>query len=62
MILQEPGRHECSLEGSGFEVVDLGVDVTPEGFIKAVREGVQIIGMSALLTTTMSNMQVTVKL
>src|ERR1035437_9148605 len=39
------------LEGSGFEVVDLGVDVAPEAFLKAVQNGAQIIGMSALLTT-----------
>jgi 5-methyltetrahydrofolate--homocysteine methyltransferase len=45
------------LEGAGFEVIDLGVDVSPEAFVNAAREGAQIIGMSALLTTTMSNMQ-----
>jgi 5-methyltetrahydrofolate--homocysteine methyltransferase len=49
------------LEGAGFEVMDLGVDVTPEAFVKAAREGAQLIGMSALLTTTMSNMEVTVQ-
>ena len=49
------------LEGAGFEVLDLGVDVSPEAFIRAVREGAQIIGMSALLTTTMSNMEVTIQ-
>ena len=49
------------LEGSGFEVMDLGVDVKPEAFVKAAQEGAQIIGMSALLTTTMTNMQVTVE-
>jgi 5-methyltetrahydrofolate--homocysteine methyltransferase len=49
------------MEGSGFEVVDLGVDVAPEAFIKAVREGAQIIGISALLTTTMVNMQATLE-
>jgi 5-methyltetrahydrofolate--homocysteine methyltransferase len=48
------------LEGSGFEVMDLGVDVTPEAFVKAVHEGAQIIGMSALLTTTMGSMEATV--
>lgn len=45
------------LEGAGFEVMDLGVDVPPEAFLKAAQEGAQVIGMSALLTTTMSNMQ-----
>ena len=48
------------LEGSGFEVMDLGVDVKPEAFVKAAQAGAQIIGMSALLTTTMTSMQVTV--
>jgi 5-methyltetrahydrofolate--homocysteine methyltransferase len=49
------------LEGAGFEILDLGVDVTPQAFVDAAHEGAQIIGMSALLTTTMSNMGVTVK-
>jgi len=44
------------LEGAGFEIMDLGVDVAPKTFVKAVQEGAQIISMSALLTTTMSNM------
>jgi 5-methyltetrahydrofolate--homocysteine methyltransferase len=48
------------LEGAGFEVKDLGVDVTPQAFVQAAQEGVQVIGMSALLTTTMSNMQGTI--
>jgi len=48
------------LEAAGFEVKDLGVDVSPEGFVKAVQEGAQVIGMSALLTTTMPNMQNTI--
>jgi 5-methyltetrahydrofolate--homocysteine methyltransferase len=48
------------LEGAGFEVVDLGVDVTPEAFVTAAKDGAQVIGMSALLTTTMSNMQRTI--
>lgn len=45
------------LEGSGFTVMDLGVDVKPEMFIDAVRGGAKIIGMSALLTTTMTSMK-----
>jgi 5-methyltetrahydrofolate--homocysteine methyltransferase len=49
------------LEGAGFEVQDLGVDVSPDAFVRAAREGAQLIGMSALLTTTMSNMEVTVQ-
>jgi len=49
------------LEGAGFEVNDLGVDVDPQAFVKAAQEGAQVIGMSALLTTTMSNMQNTIE-
>jgi 5-methyltetrahydrofolate--homocysteine methyltransferase len=45
------------LQGSGFEVEDLGVDVYPERFVEAARSGVDVIAMSALLTTTMTNMQ-----
>ncbi len=48
------------LEGAGFEVIDLGVDVPPEGFAAAVQQGVGIIGMSALLTTTMPMMKTTI--
>jgi 5-methyltetrahydrofolate--homocysteine methyltransferase len=49
------------LEGTGFEIVDLGIDVTPEKFVESVSEkGVQIVCMSALLTTTMPSMRVTV--
>ena len=49
------------LEGNGFTVVDLGEDVAPEKFVEAVKNGAQAIGMSALLTTTMPNMQVTIQ-
>jgi len=50
------------LEGAGFEVVDLGIDVPPEKFIQSAKEkGAKIIGMSALLTTTMMQMQTTVQ-
>ena len=50
------------LEGSGFQVIDLGTDVTPDKFINAVKEHhPQVIGMSALLTTTMPSMGGTVK-
>jgi 5-methyltetrahydrofolate--homocysteine methyltransferase len=45
------------LEGAGFEVVDLGVDIKPEQFVeKAVEEQADIIAVSALLTTTMLSM------
>ena len=49
------------LEGAGFEVIDLGNDVAPEVFVKAAQDGVQVIGMSALLTTTMGNMKKTIE-
>lgn len=50
------------LKGAGFEVVDLGVDVRPEKFIERARAtGVQLIGLSALLTTTMPSMEKTLK-
>ncbi len=49
------------LEGAGFEIMDLGVDVPPEKFVEAIRGGAQVIAMSALLTTTMPNMKATVE-
>jgi len=46
------------LEGAGFEVIDLGVDVTPEKFIQVAKEkNADITGLSALLTTTMLSMK-----
>ncbi|MBN2043549.1 MAG: corrinoid protein [Anaerolineales bacterium] len=45
------------LEGAGFEVVDLGTDVDPAKFIEEAKNGAQVIGISALLTTTMNNMK-----
>ncbi len=50
------------LEGAGFEVIDLGVDVTPEKFIAALNERhASLVAMSALLTTTMNSMKTTVE-
>lgn len=50
------------LEGAGFEIIDLGVDIPPEKFVEAIRENdVDIVALSALLTTTMSSMGTTVK-
>jgi len=50
------------MEGAGFEVVDLGTDVEPEVFIEAVRKHEpDLIGMSALLTTTMPSMTSTIE-
>lgn len=50
------------MASSGFEVTDLGIDVPPEKFIEAVREqNPEILGMSALLTTTMPGIADTIK-
>ena len=50
------------LEGGGFEVIDLGVNVAPEKFIATIRErNANIIAMSALLTTTMPAMKTTIE-
>ncbi|MFH2218166.1 MAG: corrinoid protein [Pseudomonadota bacterium] len=50
------------LEGAGFSIVDLGVDVAPETFVSTVKaEDADILGMSALLSTTMPSMSLTVK-
>lgn len=49
------------LRGSGFEVIDAGVDVPPSRFVELVNEtGVEIVGLSALLTTTMPAMKDTI--
>ena len=46
------------LEGAGFEVVDVGADVTPEKFVQAMKDAkAQILGISTLLTTTMLGMK-----
>ena len=45
------------LKGAGFEVIDLGIDVSIEKFVEVAKNGVQIIGMSAMLTTTMQQMK-----
>jgi len=51
------------IEGGGWKVVDLGVDVSSEKFLAAVKENPGcVVGLSALLTTTMVNMENTVKL
>ncbi len=50
------------LEGAGFEIVDMGTDVTPEQFVETVQGGgVDIVALSALLTTTMPSMKATVE-
>lgn len=51
------------MEGAGFEVIDLGVDVAPEKFVAAVKDNKpQIVGMSALLSTTLSEMKAVIEL
>ena len=62
--LHDIGKNLCimMLRGSGFIVHDLGVDTKPEEFIDAVQEHeAQVVGMSALLTTTMPNMGRTIQ-
>ena len=57
--LHDIGKNLCimMLRGSGFDVIDLGVDTSSDAFIEAVEENeASILGMSALLTTTMPNM------
>ena len=50
------------LQGNGFEVMDLGVDVAPERFVEIVRDNeLQVLGLSALLTVTMPMMEETIK-
>ena len=62
--IHDIGKHIVimMLEGSGWDVTDLGIDVPPEDFCKAVRENdFQILGMSALLTTTIPNLAKTIE-
>jgi len=50
------------LEGAGFQIVDLGIDVQPAAFVDAVKtERPEVLGLSALLTTTMRNMESTIE-
>jgi 5-methyltetrahydrofolate--homocysteine methyltransferase len=48
------------VEGAGFEVNDLGTDVDPEAFVEAIRKGASVIGLSALLTTTIPMIEKTI--
>ncbi|MCI0499621.1 MAG: cobalamin-dependent protein, partial [Planctomycetales bacterium] len=49
-------------KGAGFEVIDLGVDVSPDKFVEKVKENTpRIVGLSALLTTTMPSMEKTLR-
>ena len=61
--LHDIGKNICAMmiEGSGYKVIDLGVDVKPEQFADALRENPgAFIGVSALLTTTMVNIELVV--
>jgi 5-methyltetrahydrofolate--homocysteine methyltransferase len=49
------------LEGAGFEIVDLGCDVPKEKFVAAVKDGADLVALSALLSTTMPNIKATVE-
>ena len=49
------------LEGAGFQIVDLGTDVSAAQFVEAVKEGADILGLSALLTTTLPSMESTIR-
>jgi 5-methyltetrahydrofolate--homocysteine methyltransferase len=62
--LHDIGKNLCimMLSGSGFEVIDLGVDTSEDEFVDAVEdEGARVVGMSALLTTTMPRMGSTIE-
>ena len=62
--LHDIGKNLCimMLNGAGFDVIDLGVDTSPDEFIDAVEEhSAPLLGMSALLTTTMPNMGKTIE-
>jgi len=62
--LHDIGKNLVSMmmEGAGFQVVDLGIDVSPEQFAEAVKENnAEMIGLSALLSTTMPQMATTIE-
>jgi len=62
--LHDIGKNLVSmmLEGAGFEINDLGVDVSPEKFVEVVKDNKpNIVALSALLTTTMQNMKATIE-
>ena len=61
--LHDIGKNLVSmmLEGAGYEVVDLGTDVSPEAFLDKIKEGADIVGFSALLTTTMPSIEASIQ-
>jgi len=60
--LHDIGKNLVSmmLKGAGLEVLDFGIDVTPEKFVNAAKSGTQVIAMSSLLTTSMPSMKKTI--
>jgi len=61
--LHDIGKNLCAMmiEGSGYEVIDLGIDVKPEQFVEALKQYPNaFIGVSALLTTTMVNIELVI--
>jgi len=61
--LHDIGKNLVSMmmEGAGFEVDDLGTDVSPDTFVESVKAGADILALSSLLTTTMPSMESTIK-
>jgi len=60
--LHDIGKNLVSMmfRGAGFEVLDYGIDVPPEKFVNAAKEGAQVVAMSSLLTTSMPSMKKTI--
>ncbi len=50
------------LEGTGFQIENMGVDLPPERFLEAARKGAKVIGLSSLLTTSMDGMKTVIQL
>lgn len=62
--LHDIGKNLCAMmvEGAGFNVIDLGIDKEPEAFVEKIKEtGAPVVGLSALLTTTMPAMAETIE-
>lgn len=61
--LHDIGKNLVSmmLRGAGLEVLDFGIDVPPEKFVNAAKNGAQVVAMSSLLTTSMPSMKKTVE-
>jgi len=60
--LHDIGKNLVSmmLRGAGLEVLDFGIDVAPEKFVNAAKEGIDIVALSSLLTTSMPSMKKTI--